>query len=291
MTDKTADKTIRGSVQIPIESAQINDVDDYDWPAHFASLPSAEIISVDTLAEHMKTLEKKGFGGFRPARWRYIQALYKKAAKLRPERARPPLQQAVQALIQLLDELRGRLPQVLAKAAELSERQPLLVKQCERLLARSDFDALERLANRVGRSQGRPLAALVTSLNQALAIEPEYNTDSTLANTLRSQESELVAAHIQNLPGQYGQQHTESHRELRSVCAYRESIRRLGANQLVARTIAEAPPESGPLNPQMLATQTLARMQQLSSACSVHYVNYLQTLLLLDSLPSKYEPS
>lgn len=261
-----------------------------DWQARFAALPAADDISLTNLKASLQTLDECGVSAFRPARLRYIRALLKRAESLREQRADGPLTGAAQALGDILRQLQQALPAALARAAQLKEARPALTEQVDQLLARADFDALERLARRAEPVKAGQLAALVAQLEQT-PLPVEQDTTSTLVDTLRSQERELVAAHAAHAePSASAAAGSRPLRaELRSVRGYRDSLRKAGAGRLVARSIAEAPPESGPLNPQMLATQTLARMQQLSPACSVYYVNYLQILLSLDSLPEAGE--
>lgn len=68
---------------------------------------------------------------------------------------------------------------------------------------------------------------------------------------------------------------------LKSTVLMRDTFSRLAAERRVAQALDEAPTESGPLNPQKLAIQSLAAMRDDSPNYLNRYVSYMETLLWL----------
>lgn len=70
--------------------------------------------------------------------------------------------------------------------------------------------------------------------------------------------------------------------ELRSAQRFRETWERLGAERQVQQAQARAPQNAGPLNPQRLMLETLARMGELSPHYLRRFIAHTETLLWLE---------
>jgi Protein of unknown function (DUF2894) len=70
--------------------------------------------------------------------------------------------------------------------------------------------------------------------------------------------------------------------ELRSAQRFRETWERLGAEGQVRRALDRAPVNAGPLNPQRLMLDTLARMGELSPHYLRRFLAHTETLLWLE---------
>ena len=70
--------------------------------------------------------------------------------------------------------------------------------------------------------------------------------------------------------------------ELRSAQRFRETWERIGAEVQVQRALDRAPPNAGPLNPQRLMMETLARMGELSPHYLRRFLTHTETLLWLE---------
>ncbi|TXS93033.1 DUF2894 domain-containing protein [Parahaliea maris] len=161
------------------------------------------------------------------------------------------------------------------RARALYEREPALAPAINSALEGWNGRALARLekSQELSREPG-PLLALVSQIEALHRDSPVEESAGGLEHQLRQQELQLLA--------EYGS--TVERQELRSARSYRQRMQRTGAEQLLAHSVAEAPQESGPLNPQKLATRALSTMQQLSPACSARFVSWLNTLLYLEKL-------
>lgn len=69
---------------------------------------------------------------------------------------------------------------------------------------------------------------------------------------------------------------------LRSARRFRETWEQLGAEQQVRQALERAPQNAGPLNPQRLMIETLARMGELSPHYLRRFLAHAQTLLWLE---------
>jgi hypothetical protein len=70
--------------------------------------------------------------------------------------------------------------------------------------------------------------------------------------------------------------------ELRSAQRFRETWERIGAEVQVQHALDRAPPNAGPLNPQRLMLETLARMGELSPHYLRRFLTHTETLLWLE---------
>lgn len=70
--------------------------------------------------------------------------------------------------------------------------------------------------------------------------------------------------------------------ELRSAQRFRETWERLGAETRVQQAKSRAPLNAGPLNPQRLVIETLARMGELSPHYLRRFLAHAETLLWLE---------
>jgi Protein of unknown function (DUF2894) len=75
--------------------------------------------------------------------------------------------------------------------------------------------------------------------------------------------------------------------ELRSTQRFRETWERIGAELQVQRARERAPHNAGPLNPQRLMLDTLARMGELSPHYLRRFLAHTETLLWLEQLQLK----
>jgi len=79
--------------------------------------------------------------------------------------------------------------------------------------------------------------------------------------------------------------------ELRSARRFRETWERLGAERKVQQARRSAPQNAGPLNPQRLMTDTLARMGELSPHYLRRFLAHTETLLWLEQAQGQLKPA
>ncbi|GAB3276256.1 DUF2894 domain-containing protein [Parahaliea aestuarii] len=237
-----------------------------------AALPDTDAMALD---EALATLEGLGVNQYDPPRYAYICALVERC-----QLAEGPLadwydQRARQALVDYADSAEAARAAWVQDAQALYDNTPALALAINTALENWDGRALRRLQR--GQSAciaAGPLAELVTQIEALHRESPLDDGGDSLEVQLRRQERQLMAEF-----GQVGESG-----ELRSARSYRQRMQRSGAERLLADSVAGAPEESGPLNPQKLATRALTNMQQLSAPASARFVAWLNALLYLEKL-------
>ena len=229
-------------------------------------------------------LRSGGAGRFDPVRFTFIESMARRARE-HGESVSGILEARLQ---RELAALQGDFARAREAAAELvtraGERHPGAREQLRLLFERGDFRGVRRLAARLDRADGRVrLSALTDSLAPADSDGAAGRRDmpGPVEECLWHQEQaarSLVSAGVsprgfQRRPGG----------ELKSVHRLRGSQGRRRADRLLAQAILEAPADSGPLNPQMLAVRTLSAMRDLSPAYLGRLVSYVETLFWLET--------
>ena len=79
--------------------------------------------------------------------------------------------------------------------------------------------------------------------------------------------------------------------ELRNARRFRETWERLGAEVQVQQARRRAPQNAGPLNPQRLMIETLARMGELSPHYLRRFLAHTETLMWLEQAHARIKPA
>ncbi|TGD73367.1 DUF2894 domain-containing protein [Mangrovimicrobium sediminis] len=237
-----------------------------------AALPQVAELALDEALQALRTV---GAGRFDAARFAYLEALVARAQAAQGELASWFEQRAREALGRYTEQAEQAREDWASRARELFDAVPALAPAINAALADWDGRALARLEHSCRQQPAPgPLLALVTQIEALHADSPLDEGGSSLEGDLRQQERAVLAEFGAGLASP----------ELRSARSYRQRMQRSGAQRLLAQSVAEAPQESGPLNPQKLVTRALASMQELSPQCSARYVTWLNTLLYLEQL-------
>jgi Protein of unknown function (DUF2894) len=177
----------------------------------------------------------------------------------------------IESLLQKAENGRGALAEVL----EVKLRKAI-----------DDYRKLESGAGEVSQTtelttRTRELNHLTQVLNSMQGDEHDSQA-APLDQALRQQELDLVDA-VAVEAQQSGANVQARQEELRAARRFHSAMTRLNAEKVVAQAIAEVPEESGPLNPQRLATSSLEVMKDLSPHYLNRFVSYVDTLFWLES--------
>jgi hypothetical protein len=112
------------------------------------------------------------------------------------------------------------------------------------------------------------LAELTSLLSQPSVTSNHCAAENTLAAALQAQDQELLQA---------GQK-----TELAAARGLRERGTRHQANKVLSQALRDIPSDSGPLNPQRLAVDSMVVMGDLSPRYLNRFVAYIDTLLWLE---------
>jgi len=242
-------------------------------------LPLAAEVGIDNLNDILFRLCELGAHQYAPARFFAIQALVERVSTDRAPVSPGLKEKAIDNLAGYVEELHLAQQQVVSLTAQLREQYPQAETELSDMARNLDIRAVLRLQRRLQRQSGPgPLARLSSDLAGPYRSTGLPQANQGFSGDLRAQELEILS--------QY-QQAGSPKAELRSAQRYRQAMLRVGAQQLVDQAQAQSPADSGPLNPQRLATRSLAVMQDLSPAYTARFVSYIDTLFYLESLPAK----
>lgn len=122
------------------------------------------------------------------------------------------------------------------------------------------------------------LQQLTASLQPAKPPAHDPQQPLPLDDWLREQEGDLLKTLGQASPANA----TDDIAELQAVRPFRQRQLQEFADRLVQQSIAEAPEQAGPLNPQMLAIRALRLMRDLSPHYLSRFVSQVDTLFWLE---------
>lgn len=213
-------------------------------------------------------LRARGAHWFDPVRFRYIDALARRAAAhsgdVRQSIDRK-LEEALAAYTADYEKARCNASDAMTLVAS---RFPEAADELQRLHAGGDFSGIRRLAARLeGRCQGELLAGLVHYIDRL------------------SSDAEASAAAADNAVPRAGPP-----AELKALRHHRSTWSQLGVDRQLTRSLAKAPENPGPLNSHLLVLRSLRRMQEISPAYLERFMSHVDALLWLDQASSTSAP-
>lgn len=246
------------------------------------------------LRERLVSLKNSGAQRNDPVRWHFIDALLNRA-----------VEEPVSVAIHLVNRIEAALKEyevavmrartaALDTVEKITARFPAHSASAQALCSAGSFKDLERLANSLAR--GGP-AQILGDLNRQLdqeqcKIDPNP-ASASFNDTLRQQDREIVGLPDISpteaiLPLTAAT--SPDARELKAARHFREVREKHHANRLINQAVAQCPPQSGPLNPQLLIVRSLYKMLDLSP----HYVNrlvaHINTILWLEHSSQQTTP-
>jgi Protein of unknown function (DUF2894) len=170
---------------------------------------------------------------------------------------------------------------LLNKAEQRAGRQAQILEQKVRdamCAYRTQNTAHQSIAPRPSQSHDQ-LRALNKTLEDLHRDEHDHRA-APLEAALRQQELDLV----EDISGQAitGKQAPARREELKAARRFHSAMVEFNADNVVNQALAEVPEECGPLNPQRLATRSLATMRDLSPHYLSRFVSYIDTLFWLE---------
>lgn len=239
-----------------------------DGPCHEATDRAAAIA---VLIDDLRTA---GAARFDPVRFRYFEALARRAGQQRD---------AVRNIVtaRLTAELtahRDRFEQerIAARAAitRLTARRPDAADALEQLFRSGDFAAVRRgIATLETDRPRRSLAELVRhaeEISDPVAPSPGLGARVGAGDTVTP-------------PG--------ARTELKAIRYFRNTWAKLSADQQLAEAIAQAPENAGPLNSHFLVLRSLELMRDISPDYLNRFMSHVDALLCLDQEAEKSRPA
>lgn len=235
-----------------------------------------------TPESELESLRETGADRFDPVRFRFIETLLHRSTG----HEEPVATQLEDRALAAIDEYRARLEQArdeaAATVARLVIRFPDDTGDAQALFEAGDFRQLRRTAYQMERNASLQLLAALTQ--RIVSGDSDTDDDAggdSFDDLLRQQEDDIVSSLSDNTPGQSASARGAA-QELKSVRQFRSTMAKLNADKLVKQAVGEAPPDCGPLNPQMLAIRSLTAMSDLSPHYLTRFVSYVDTLFWLE---------
>ena len=204
-------------------------------------------------------LRARGADRLDPVRFRFIEALARRSAAERGDTRR-----VLDArLATLLEEYTARFDQTQTRAGETLARTaaqfPDAADRLEAIYRAGNFRELRQfIASLQDRYRARPLPDLLAHIQQ----------------------------HAQDLPANGAGETPRPRGELKALAYFRNTWSRLNVEQQLARALAQAPENAGPLNSHLLVLQSLKLMRDISPEYLRRFMAYADAMLWLDQADS-----
>lgn len=225
--------------------------------------------------ERVDALLRQGASRSDPVRFRFIEALARRARERRGASRRILDARLAQALADYAERdarARHAAGDTLAGAAA---RHPATAAELERLCAAGDFAALRQRAARLDSAASAdrptPLAALLADLARRSVPSPGCAPAAD------------AAPHAAPHAGPDG--------ELKALRYFRDTWSTLSAERQLAQALAQGPENAGPLNAHRLVLRALQLMRDVSPDYLRRFMSYADTLLWLERTDSGGAPA
>lgn len=232
----------------------------------------AEALSLDTLINRIDTLQAEGAERFDPAAFCFLQRQKERLQQLRHTSPRT-LSRLADAVRRLEQQLASRQQQVAQQwdPAQQPELTPLYDQQAFKTL-------LRQLAPNPSPS---PLSEVLLQLRQNDNEENKREETDPLRALLQDQEGGLFEADTVPQPPSSGP------RELKALSRVRAGQQQQRKRRRIEDALTQTPSDAGPLNSHRLVTSAISALQDLSPAYLDHFVNYVDTLMVLEKAGKK----
>ena len=233
----------------------------------------ANAVSLSALTQRIDVLRAQGAARFDPVGFCYLQ---RQGERLQQSRHPGPV--ALQRLAQRLDRFEIRLAECRQQVEQQwnREQQPEL----DSLYQQQAFHPLLRQLNRP--SQPSPLAELLSLLHHQEEPAPRQEDTDPLRVMLKEQEGALLDAEAATPAPD-----TNGPRELKALSRARAGHQAQRKRRRIEDALTHTPSDAGPLNSHRLVTRAISAIKDLSPAYLDHFVNYVDTLMVLEKTAKK----
>jgi hypothetical protein len=211
----------------------------------------------------INSLRERGADRFDPVRFRFIEALARRAAAHQGDARRILDGKLAKALAEYREHFDRAQDLAEDMVTRKAEQFPDAVDDLRRLCSAGDFSGLRRLVASLESTGYRsPLADLVCAIAQ--------------------HSSEDVAGGAAGNAGKT----VEANAELKSLRYFRSTWAKLSVDQQLSQALAQGPENAGPLNSHLLVLQSVKLMRDLSPDYLNRFMSYVDALLWLEQADS-----
>jgi len=198
-------------------------------------------------------------------------------------RAQLSLREYIVNLTQRREQIQSLLDDVVNSFPEYQQQAHALFEQCQ-------FEKLERLLLKLKNDSDaeqvlEPLIVLTKDINRDSQSNNQKQMALSLDQQLDQQEQELLSAAGYNVLIE--KDGSGEQLELQSMKKFRESMKYVNVDKIIAQAINDCPENPGPHNPQMLAVRSLTIMRELSPQYLRRFTSYIETMLFLEKSEAK----
>ncbi len=258
-------------------------------------LRGVDLAHPEALGPALRTALEAAADGFDPVRFRFIEALARRASRQRRAVRRALEDKARRALAEYLSDYFSARERAWALVSAAADRPRADAEALRRLHAAGDFRGVTGLAARAEAAAAQDLLAALVRRLQRRDTTAAATVQASFEDELRRGEAEVLravagagCAAAGDAAPTAGQ---EGYPELSAVRRVRESLSRRRAQHRVGRILRDGPENPGPLNAQSLIIRSLETMRTLSPSYAERFVAYMDTLLWLErsaaALPAK----
>lgn len=250
-------------------------------------------LAIEQLCQRLEELSESGASRFDPVRFRYLQSMARRALHHNETVAAAIMLRAKPALEAFEADYKEANVSAATLALDTAAQGSKLAQLAQVLLEQHDYTALKKLQARSemkGQGFEQTLHRIEQLLPEAGELAAQESNLANLQDYLHFQEEDLLSALLEdtNLDANENPRPREKkQRELKSVRQYRESWLKESSVKLVSRAIEQSPDNPGPLNPDMLATQSLVALRSLSPSYLKRFIPFVETLLWLEKTNDK----
>lgn len=224
---------------------------------------------------------------FDPMRFAFIQSLSQRIAEPRHASNAVLIEKARSSAQQYTRDLAVKRQQASKIIDRISSGFPEHLEAAQALYECYQFKQLEQLNQSlsdhvVTGGQASALHELINEFNQRTIGSFDSAKPQSLDELLNQQE-QFVRIVADEEPSPPELDVAKPLPELQSMLAYRESMKHVNIDRVIARAIDDGPENPGPHNPQMLAIDALMQMRDLSPAYLRRFAGYVETLLWLEN--------
>jgi hypothetical protein len=227
-----------------------------------AGVPGNTTVPVSQGDAAIEALRASGARQMDPVRFRYIEALARRAAT-RDGAVRQALDAKLGSALAAYCAQHARQREALqADVSARVHQHPDAAAPLQRLFAEGDWHALRRLMDQLDApARGGLLAELLATLDGRNALQTSPVADAAAS-------AQPMAAGAAD--------------ELKTLRDFRDTWTRLRVDRQLSRSQDKAPENPGPLNSHLLVLRALRRMQDISPAYLERFVGHVEALVWLD---------
>ncbi len=239
----------------------------------------------ENLAILVEKLNDEFVENFDPVRFALIQSSLKRLNQLSRKTSDQYLEKLVNSAQQYLSDYERYRSSARELRDLLAVEFPKHLKQIDDLFETCRFIQLQQLSEKLSiRRQNRQRLSLLRDLTDSIreASDSSAHEQKISLDDLLTEQEQRNRQEVANDTNPRESVRSAERSELRSTKQFAESKKRHDIENIITKAINQGPESPGPLNPQMLAINSILQMRELSPEYLRRFTVYIETLLWLE---------